>query len=60
MSELTAEHVRAMANALTLPVQDDDLAEVTHRLNAFLAALEPLAELSLETVEPLPSWLELE
>ena len=34
MSELTAEHVRAMANALTLPVQDDDLAEVTHRLNA--------------------------
>jgi len=35
-------------------VSDDDLAEVTHRVNAFVEALGPLAALPLETVEPLP------
>ena len=60
MSELTAEQVRAIAGALALPIGDDDLAEVTHRLNAFLDALAPLARLPLESVEPLPSLPEPE
>jgi hypothetical protein len=29
-------------------------AEVTHRVNAFVDALAPLAALPLDTVEPLP------
>ena len=45
--------MRAIAEALGLPVTPDDLVEVTHRLNAFLDALAPLADLPLERVEPL-------
>ena len=54
MSDLTTEQVGALAAALGLPVTADDLTEVTHRLNALIEALEPLAELPLETVEPVP------
>ena len=54
MTDLTPEQVGAIAAALDLPVTPDDLAEVTHRLNALIEALAPLAELPLETVEPVP------
>jgi len=52
--DLTTDQVGALAAALGLPVTLEDLAEVTHRLNALIEALEPLAELPLETVEPVP------
>ena len=52
MSDLTPSHVAALAAALGLPVTPDDLVEVTHRLNALVEALEPLAALPLETIEP--------
>lgn len=55
MSDLTTEHVAALAAALGLPVTPDDLVEVTHRLNALVEALAPLADLQLETVEPTPT-----
>ena len=48
------DQVSAMAAALGLPVTPDDLVEVTHRLNALLEALAPLATLPLDTVEPVP------
>jgi len=54
MGELTRDQVGAMAAAVGLPVTPDDVAEVTHRLNALLDALAPLAELPLTTVEPVP------
>jgi hypothetical protein len=54
MMELTADQVSAFAAALGLPVTPDDLVEVTHRLNALLEALAPLATLPLDTVEPVP------
>jgi hypothetical protein len=54
VTDLTPEQVGALAAALDLPVTPDDLAEVTHRLNALIEALAPLAELPLETVEPVP------
>jgi len=54
VSDLTSEQVGALAAALGLPVTPDDLAEVTHRLNALIEALAPLAELPLERVEPVP------
>lgn len=44
-----------MAEALRLALTAEDLAEVTHRLNAFLDALAPLTELPTERVEPLPT-----
>lgn len=43
-----------MAAALGLPLDADDLDEVTHRLNAFLRALAPLDALPLTQVEPVP------
>ncbi len=54
MPELTPPQVFALAEAVRLPVSPDDLAEVTHRVNAFLEALAHLADLPLERVEPLP------
>ena len=45
MTELTESQVRALAEALQLPMTAEDTTEVTHRLNAFIEALEPLVEL---------------
>ena len=41
MADLTESEVRALAHALELPLTDEDAAEVTHRLNAFIEALTP-------------------
>jgi hypothetical protein len=54
MADLSLAEVRALAAAVGLSLTDDDLAEVTHRVNAFVDALAPLAALPLDTVEPLP------
>ena len=54
MTDLTTDQVGALAAALGLPITPDDVAEVTHRLNALIEALAPLAELPLEKVEPVP------
>jgi hypothetical protein len=54
MADLSPAEVRALAVAVGLSLTDDDLAEVTHRVNAFVDALAPLAALPLDTVEPLP------
>jgi hypothetical protein len=55
MPDLTTEQVAALAAAAGVPLPPDDVVEVTHRLNALLDALAPLADLPLETVEPLAS-----
>ena len=57
MTELTAEQVGALAAALGLPVTPEDVTEVTHRLNALIDALAPLADLPLETVDPVPGFV---
>ena len=54
MTDLTPDQVRALATAEGLSLTDDDLAEITHRVNAFVDALTPLGRLPLDTVEPLP------
>ena len=53
-NDLVPTEVRALAAALGLHPSDDDLEEVTHRLNAMRDALAPLAGLPLHTVEPNP------
>ena len=55
MSELTEAQVRALADALGLPMTPDDGVEVTHRLNAFIEALAPLTELPADGPEPVPA-----
>jgi hypothetical protein len=56
VTELTTEQVGALAAALGLPVTLEDVTEVTHRLNALIEALAPLADLPLETVDPIPGF----
>ena len=54
-NDLTPAEVRALAASLGLAPTDDDLAEITHRLNAMRDALAAaLASLPLHTVEPTP------
>jgi len=55
MADLTEADVRALAAALALPLTPEDAAEVTHRLNAFIEALAPLAELNAEGVDAAPA-----
>ena len=55
MPDLTTAEVQALAAALELPMRGEDLVEVTHRLNAFLEALGPLAALPLVTAGPVPT-----
>lgn len=54
MADLTEGEVRALAHALALPLTAEDAAEVTHRLNAFLEALAPLADLEAADAAPAP------
>jgi len=53
--DLTEAEVRALAQALQLPLTAEDAAEVTHRLNAFLEALAPLAEVDTAGVDAAPA-----
>ena len=55
MTELTEAQVRALAQALDLPLTPEDAAEVTHRLNAFIETLLPLADLPPGGPEPVPA-----
>jgi hypothetical protein len=59
MAELTRSQVEALAASIGLPLAGDDLAEVTHRLNAFVEALAPLGELPIDGIQPVPFLLEL-
>jgi hypothetical protein len=54
MADLNPPEILALAAAVGLSLPDDDLAEVTHRVNAFVDALAPLATLPLDAVEPRP------
>jgi hypothetical protein len=55
MAELTESQVRALAQALGLPLTPADAVEVTHRLNAFIEALTPLADLPPGGPDPVPA-----
>jgi hypothetical protein len=55
VAELTEAHVRALAQAVELPMTPEDLTEVTHRLNAFILALVPLTALPGGGPEPVPA-----
>ena len=52
--DLSPDDVKHLAAALGLPLTEDDVTEVTHRLNAMRDALAPLAALPIDTAEPAP------
>ena len=51
---LTREEVAVLAKAAGLPIRDDDLDEVTVRLNTFMSGLDALDALDLASVQPMP------
>jgi len=54
MPDLTPEQLRAQLGAIGLaPVDDEDLNEVTHRINAITEALLALEPSGLDAVEPM-------
>ena len=59
MADLSPEEVRAQLRALGLaPLDDADLAEVTHRINAINEAVGALDHPDADRIEPLPVfWL---
>jgi len=60
VSVLSDAEVSALLQSLGFPPEPGDVSEVTHRLNAFIAALEPLAQLDLEQATPPAAPLELD
>ena len=53
MIDLTIAEIRALGHAVGLEIQEPELTEVSHSLNALLQALEAINPPELETVEPL-------
>ncbi|MCH7481908.1 MAG: hypothetical protein IIC95_00080 [Chloroflexi bacterium] len=58
MADLSPEEVRTQLRALGLaPQDDDDLAEVTHRINAINEAVLALEHPDVDRIDPLPvAW----
>lgn len=54
MADLTFEEVAALSRVLDLVLSDDDLVEVTHRLNMLISRMEAISHPDLDTVAPLP------
>lgn len=57
MVNLTKAEVTALGHAVGLEIQDPELTEVTHSLNAVLDALDAINPPELENIEPLPILL---
>ena len=54
MVDLTNDEIRALGHAVGLEIQEPELTEVAHSLNALLEALDEINPPGLENVEPLP------
>lgn len=54
MPELTPQEVRTLARAAGVIVSEDDLTEVTHRLNVTVEGIEKFSHPDLDKVNPLP------
>ena len=54
MSDLNRDEIRAMGKAVGLTIDEPELTEVMHSLNALLEALDGLNPPGLDEVEPLP------
>lgn len=54
MADLTQDDIRSMGKAVGLDIQEPELTEVMHSLNALLESLDAINPPGLENVEPLP------
>ena len=54
MANLTNEEIRAMGKAVNLEIQEPELTQVRHSLNAILDAMDAIDVPGLNAQEPLP------
>ena len=54
MPDLTNDEIRALGHAVRLEIEEPELTEVAHSLNALLEALDEINPPGLDEVEPLP------
>ena len=54
MPELNDDEIRALAKAVDLDIQDSDMEDVKHSLNAMLEAMDKVNLKGINSVEPLP------
>ncbi len=54
MPELNDDEIRALARAVDLDIQDSDMEDVKHSLNAMLEAMDKVNLKGINSVEPLP------
>jgi hypothetical protein len=54
MSDYSCEEVEAAARAMGLTLTDDDLLDVTHRLNVIVAGLKTISHPQLDEMDPAP------
>jgi hypothetical protein len=54
MSDLTFNEVAALAKAAGVTLSEDDVVEVTHRLNVTISGVENFSHPDLYTIEPVP------
>ena len=60
MTPLSPAEVAALLRSLGFPATPEDVGEITHRLNAFTSALEPLTRLDLDRAAPPAAALDLD
>ena len=54
MPDLSFDEVRVLAKASSLEVSEEDLVEVTHRLNVIISGIENFSHADLDKVDPVP------
>lgn len=54
MEDLTTGDIKSMGRAIGIIIPKDDLLEVTHTVNAMLAAINGIEVQGVDEVEPLP------
>jgi len=54
MPELNDDDIRVLAKAVNLDIQDSDITDVKHSLNAMLDAIESIDPEGINGIEPLP------
>ena len=54
MPDIMPDHVKILALSLGLKIDEDDLVEVTHRLNVIVSGVERFSHAGLDSVDPIP------
>ena len=60
MPELNEDEIRGLAKAVNIEIQDSDITDISHSLNAMLEAIDSINPEGINAVEPLSIILQKE